>query len=942
MPAIADAHSALAYIQQQAVDSWQYEAGSVWEACPVLTSNGSDHWVPLDLAVFSDPLRRGVPEHCCLGAALADTTPPDTAFRLLEDSGAWVQIAIHDRKWFWKPDPESSIDGPHSLAQLPQALAEEGPRLVPRTIMEQKKHRQGYLFDRIFPVTHKKLVEAFEQAVMDGWREMAEVQKRESGALERLCATALRVLCLQVFSHRGVLGGSGAAAAAGMQRAAGSYFDLLNMTRRLPGHLRGLRKYVDDTGHGLGADVEDAVFRALARDNEYDFASVTGEMLGPFYQAALMRNPGTGEIDKTRRKQHGVFYTSRRITQLIVDRLPIEEIPPEHRFLLDPACGSGSFLSAGHRRLAELARPRSLSETERRTQTGVYIQGNDKDPFAILVAELQQALDHPESECPFRFCSTEIEFEAGAWRRAKLYEHQPSVIVGNPPFLRFGNVEERAALFLDAACREWLRDGGLLGFIMPATFLSGKGRCAKVRERLLQSCEMLELWDLPRRVLSDEQNGRGGSNGGDIETCAVLLRKKHIGGSPCRLLRVDNSAQERSRFRNTGKFSRGQVCFPKRDWAAFPAGRWGVTPFVSALARLRQSDACLPIGRVAQVRSGIKRSPEEPIGDSAAPPTEDHVPWLQRSTGVTPYTRISPARGAKCYVRYPGNMEFPQLRWATRDARTGKELPRDDREWRTRGLFTRKKVLIPNSFDPASSRTIRAFIDVGHYPSNNFHFVWIDPELPDSAHWTYEAVMAVLNAPVSQAWNSVARTRNNPLDLVAQTPFPRLDAEAIHRLSQKVSAIVGVLPEEAERRQCMIAEVDELVLSFYPLSSWERDQFRQLDRVKASASKTADWIEPGWPVHGTVQAVDLHSGTALPTITIRMPGLGPTAELYEGTIPPEMPGWALAAGIEFQAELPRSEVEAGRADPLKLRSFRPLPFAYERAAMGMQRKGTEG
>ena len=182
---------------------------------------------------------------------------------------------------------------------------------------------------------------------------------------------------------------------------------------------------------------------------------------------------------------------------------------------------------AGEQRLTELMRPRRLPDAEKAARASAFIQGNDRDPFAVLVAQLQLVLDRPETECQYRFSEIDIDFDRATGASVGVpYEQQPSIIVGNPPFLRFRNVKEKAALFLHAAVEEWLADGGLLGFVLPASFLSAIGDCRKVRETLLESCELLEVWDLPRNILSDEKDGNGGTNGGDIESCVVLLRKR--------------------------------------------------------------------------------------------------------------------------------------------------------------------------------------------------------------------------------------------------------------------------------------------------------------------------------------------------------------------------------------------------------------------------------
>ena len=123
---------------------------------------------------------------------------------------------------------------------------------------------------------------------------------------------------------------------------------------------------------------------------------------------------------------------------------------------------------AGEQRLTELIRPRRLSDAEKAARASAFVQGNDRDRFAILAAKLQLVQDRPDADCHYGFKEIEIVLTPEqAHPSCVPYHQQPSIIVGNPPFLRHGNVEERAARsFLHAAVAEWLADGGLLGFVL--------------------------------------------------------------------------------------------------------------------------------------------------------------------------------------------------------------------------------------------------------------------------------------------------------------------------------------------------------------------------------------------------------------------------------------------------------------------------------------------
>ncbi len=98
----------------------------------------------------------------------------------------------------------------------------------------------------------------------------------------------------------------------------------------------------------------------------FAFASLTTGMLGHAYENAL--------VTTKLRKEHGIYYTPRSITRYILDRLPIESIPQESRYLLDPCCGSGSFLLAGFERLASVL-PDEWSSAQRHQYLRTRIVG---------------------------------------------------------------------------------------------------------------------------------------------------------------------------------------------------------------------------------------------------------------------------------------------------------------------------------------------------------------------------------------------------------------------------------------------------------------------------------------------------------------------------------------------------------------------------------------
>jgi len=704
---------------------------------------------------------------------------------------------------------------------------------------------------------------------------------------------------------------------------------MLGLVRALPTHLRGIRAYLSDGDFGaLGWDVAVAVFEVLKGESEHDYSSVTPDMLGPFYQRALMRHPRTGKLDKQRQKAHGVFYTSRRIAQTILDRLPVEEIPPADRYVLDPTCGSGSFLIAAEQRLLELARPRRTPGHERASDVSALIQGNDSDRFAVEVAKLALALDRPEVEPRYRFKTVEIS-TGGRGQQTRPYSRRPNIIVGNPPFLRHGKTRERAAEFMKLFADSYLRDGGLLGLIMPATFLTGRDECRRVREFLLSSCEVLELWDLPRNALVDPAfrvASNGDSSSGGIGTCAILLKKKASSGHGCltRVFQVHGRESRLEAFRDSGAPTAHSAARIAEVSSAFGENRWPVAPFAETLRRLHESEACYPLAGVCQVRNGIQRAPEKPVDEKRG---SKYVPWLQDSEGLRPFTMLTAESGIGQHIKYPGKARRSKEAWARRDSVTGAQLA--DPEWRERGIFAGRKIMVKSNMDPGSPRCVHAFLDAGHYPSDSFHFVWLDPGLRLSSEWEYETLLAFLNGPIAQAWMGTARTVNNPIDLLRQVPLPAVTRRELASIRRRVATILAC--DDKGKRERNIADLEEAVLQLYPLSDLERALLRAwLNEYEEEPRWDLAWTEEPWTIHGIVESVDRVNDDASPRVSICIPGFRSSAQTYCGRVPADMPGWAIVPGCEFQAEIPWSDAESSIFAPDKVRRFRPLPFAHRR------------
>lgn len=265
-------------------------------------------------------------------------------------------------------------------------------------------------------------------------------------------------------------------------------------------HLRGL------TGHGAhdSRDVLSAVFREtnnrmlsgyLLRDvvskvNEINFASSDDIHTMAHLYESMLREVRDAAGDS------GEFYTPRPIIRFMVQQVD----PRLGEKVLDPACGTGGFLveaiehvSAG----VETAKQhRALHED---------VRGIEKKPLPFLLGMMNLVLHgvaQPNITRGNALSSPITQISKG---------QRVDVVITNPPF---GGAEEAtiqanfpvgkrtaetAWLFLQLVIRQ-LKDGGRCALVVPNSVLFGGGVGTRIKEQLMQECDLHTVVRLPNGV----------------------------------------------------------------------------------------------------------------------------------------------------------------------------------------------------------------------------------------------------------------------------------------------------------------------------------------------------------------------------------------------------------------------------------------------------------
>jgi type I restriction enzyme M protein len=196
----------------------------------------------------------------------------------------------------------------------------------------------------------------------------------------------------------------------------------------------------------------------------------------------------------------GEYYTPRPVTQFIVDRVN----PQLGEKILDPACGTGGFLTCA----IEHVRKQQVKtvDDERRLQQSIH--GVEKKPLPHLLCTtnmILHGLDVP----------TNVRHDNTLARPLRDYgpKDRVDVIVTNPPF---GGMEEdgiennfpatfrtreTADLFL-VLIMHLLKDGGRAALVLPDGTLFGEGIKTRIKEQLLETCNLHTIVRLPNGVFS--------------------------------------------------------------------------------------------------------------------------------------------------------------------------------------------------------------------------------------------------------------------------------------------------------------------------------------------------------------------------------------------------------------------------------------------------------
>jgi type I restriction enzyme M protein len=227
--------------------------------------------------------------------------------------------------------------------------------------------------------------------------------------------------------------------------------------------------------------------------NDIDFnRSADRHTFGDIYEQILKDLQSAGNA--------GEFYTPRAVTQFMVDMVD----PRLGEKILDPACGTGGFLICA----IEHVRGKYVKTAEDEQLLQKSIFGVEKKSLPHLLCTTNMLLHGIEVPANIRHDNTLARPLRDYGPRDRV-----DVVVTNPPF---GGTEEdgieanfpasfrtreTADLFL-VLIMHLLKDGGRAAIVLPDGTLFGEGVKTRIKEKLLEECNLHTVVRLPNGVFN--------------------------------------------------------------------------------------------------------------------------------------------------------------------------------------------------------------------------------------------------------------------------------------------------------------------------------------------------------------------------------------------------------------------------------------------------------
>lgn len=576
----------------------------------------------------------------------------------------------------------------------------------------------------------------------------------------------------------------------------------------------------------------------------------------------------------------GIYYTPPGLADRLTKAVPFEEISPEERSILDPTCGSGTLLLAGHDRLSALA-PARWDPRRRNSLLETQILGFDKDPFAAELARLSMFI-HSLPDGPRWSVRVQDSLELSLRD-----SDRPSVVLANPPWgdrRRPGeHREQHANEFIDWALRN-VRPGGFVGLILPVSWLASVSSRSS-RRAMREHADVFEVWRLPEGVF-----------GSGAMAPAIVLAQAKLPTRKTWLYKRVIDGESWSRFLKDGVADTAIVAASQQVAEA---------PFLASAF-----DAWFSAGTIASVLGERAHVYSSPV---PLPPADERggsgsFRWLRYFGRVPAYGRVK--------LEHTIAVEYP-----------------DDFSRRGLGLATvlrAAKVVISGKRAAQSPWRLKVALDeLGVIPRESANFVVPNDNTAEERF----AILSLMASRFASAWIDA----NAPFmaispEILNSLPIPTSTEswQALATLGQELVARVDSGDGSRTSRQ-ICREIDEVVETNINLPA---DTRHQLDRLFAGRPSPDGSVR--YDDVGTEQPVYTSSisqfGAVLESrpgsLLLWVPGITPTNGQWMSA-PNRFLGWHCVAGATFDVAGPLEDLNQA------LFSFQRLSYQVAEGESGL-------
>jgi type I restriction enzyme M protein len=261
-------------------------------------------------------------------------------------------------------------------------------------------------------------------------------------------------------------------------------------TSSLPGDRRRVVKDVFEDAYNYMKSGQ-LMRQVINKINAVDFNNLSERQhFGDIYEQILNDLQSAGNA--------GEYYTPRAVTAFMVDRID----PHPGETLLDPACGTGGFLTCSIRHM----RDRYVKKPEHEKAMQAGLRGVEKKQLPHMLCVTNMLLHGVEDAGFVRHDNTLARPYISYTQSDRV-----DIVLTNPPFggreedgiesnfpAHF-RTRETADLFLALIIR-LLRPGGRAAVVLPDGTLFGEGIKTRLKEHLMEDCNLHTLVRLPNSV----------------------------------------------------------------------------------------------------------------------------------------------------------------------------------------------------------------------------------------------------------------------------------------------------------------------------------------------------------------------------------------------------------------------------------------------------------